>query len=250
MAETRWAFPVFSLAAIRAVIFGWGGACACVVASALDLDGVKPPREIVDQEVKIGARTLRLPSGHWMFVDRSAASVSGGPGPRGRSVVDTAYLVHIEDRTLVASVRIALPRNDIVMPAWNYPCLSANALTIYRQDRESPPGNADCVFIGGRLPSDLDAWLQGYSAPAKNWLTEAGVRLPGTTISIGYLRFSANTFGTIWVLARAEDFDSDAAAIEWAESLRISMKPMFEHRTEAARLPLLPSAAASAGSPP
>ena len=222
---------------------------ACARALALDLGDAKPPVDVVDGEVSLGGRTLLLPPGHWVYVDRSLEVLNAGSPGRPRSVVETVFLMQVEGRALVASVRLALVNGDAEISDWRYACQPAGPLTIYRQDRAVPPGNADCLIVNGRREAALGKWFDGYSAVSKAWLARQGIQLPGTTISVGYLRLPPHTYGVIWVLAPAEDFDSDASAIAWAESLRGATKSMFENGVDTARMPALPVAAVPASAP-
>jgi hypothetical protein len=218
---------------------------ACPRAIGLDLVGAQPPIEVTDHRATIGPRTLLLPEGgRWYYLAQAAKEVTGGPRGQVLSSSRTAYLVQVDHGVFTLGLRLTLLKDDLWRLGWGEePCHAPE--DIYRSERGAM-WQSDCVRINGRR-ADFDRPLGGRKGDTARWLAKEGVRTPEVSVSIVYWRYSTNTFGELSVVVPAEHFDSDAAAIAWAESLRAALKPMFEHRESEARLPPLPAPISHAG---
>jgi hypothetical protein len=220
-------------------------ALAGVPGLALDLVAAKPPIEITDHRATIGPRTLVLPEGgRWYYLGQVVKEVTGGTRGQVLSSSKTAYLVQVDHGAFTLGLRLVLLKDDLWRLGWGEePCHAPE--DIYRSER-GRMWQSDCVRVNGRR-ADFIRPLGGADAGAARWLAKEGIRTPEVSVSIVYWRYATNTFGEVSVVVPAEHFDSDAAAIAWAETLRTAMKPMFEHRQDEATLPALPAPIAQAG---
>jgi hypothetical protein len=219
-------------------------------AGALDLDAATPPVEITDRRATIGPRTIVLPEGgRWYYLGSKKEQVTGGPRDQYISSSRWAGLVQVDRGAFTLGLGLRLLTSDLPHPGWGaQPCDFPE--DIYRKEHGTM-WQSDCVRINGRR-TDFDVPFGGSEGRTARWLAEHGVRTPEVSVSIVYARYASNTFGTLAVVVPAQRFESDAAAIAWAESLRSSLKPLFEHRESEGRLPALPAlvedGAPSAGS--
>ena len=211
-------------------------------ALAIDLETARPPLEILDHQVTSGGRTLQLPDGHWFLVDHQVVPVGGG-APASVGPIDAAYLVEVEDDAVVLAARLWILRNDYRNAAWD-PTPCAGEGDIYMKEHSSVIGQPDCVAVWGKHGHGVAHYLR-FSKPALAWLDARGVQLPDDVVGIKVSRFATNTFGVVLLAVPAEHFDSNAAVIDWAESLRRALKPLLEHRDNEGRLPPLPPAQAA-----
>lgn len=220
-------------------------ASACAAAHALDIASAVPPIEVTDGQLTVGSRTLLLPPGRWYYVDHSQKTIN--TGLHFHSPEDTVYLVQTENGQIALSIRLVLLREDILASGWDFGCL--HDASIYFKERTPSPGRSDCLTIAPRRVNDYDQFIKRYSPRAADWLAARGVTEPVAMIYARYMCFAANTYGVLGVLIPTAHFDSEASAIDWAESMRSALKPWFEHRVDEARLPAiaaLPGAASAA----
>ncbi len=211
---------------------------AATSARAIDLETARPPLEILDHQVTSGGRTLHLPDGRWFLVDHQVVPVDGAPASAGP--IDSAYLVEVEGDAVVLAARLGLLRHDYRNSAWS-PTPCAGEGDIYMKEHSAVMGQPDCVAVWGKHEYGVAHYLR-FSKPALAWLDARGMRLPDDVVGIKVSRFATNTFGVVLLAVPAEHFDSNAAAIDWAESLRRALKPLLEHRDNDGRWPPLPPA--------
>jgi len=236
---------------VRVVAFALALAAASGSAGALDLVATRPPVEIPDGRVTIGARTLVLPPGpgQWFYVDHQERPVAGGPRNLQTSTDDRAFLVRIDRGSLALAAEVYLLRADLLKTGWDdLPC--AGRQDIYLKEHLAAPSLRDCVAVRGLRSADVQAFVAANVPAGPAWLARRKVALPEFAANIRYARFSSNTYGVIDVFVPATHFASDQAAIDWAESLRSALKPVFEHRVDLAAVPALPPASPPASSAP
>jgi len=218
----------------------WLLACAlsAVPAGATDLAAATPPIEIIDHKLTSGPRTLWLPDGHWYLVDLRQDSVSSGAS--GATLADTATFVQVENGKFVLGGRLFILRADALAFGWNFsPCGSPE--DIYLRDRAPNGRQPDCLTVYSRRGNRVGGGANFQPTQrALDWLAERHVSPPDYSVVITYARYATNTFGTLSLTIPADRFDSDAAAIAWSETLRTSLKRLFEHRDDEGHFPALP----------
>jgi hypothetical protein len=201
---------------------------------ALDLAGAKPPLEITDHHATIGGRTLVLPEGgRWFYVGHSTQDLRGGTRETVLTSRVKADLVQVDGGTVVLGLRLQLQKDDLFQVRWGREgCREADDFSA--SERAASP-QSDCLRA-----TKSDAEFDQAFGGARRWPALAQVRAPQAGVAIVYARQAAGTFGQLDVVVPAGRFESDAAAIAWAETLRTGLQPMFEHRQDTASLPPLP----------
>jgi hypothetical protein len=215
------------------------GVAASLPAVAMDIASAKVPVELADGAVSSGQRTLVLPPGNWTLVDHQESLASNGHG--ASAPADAVYLVQVDaDNRLVLGLHVELLRADIPTNFWRaFPCSGTE--DIYLRDRAGQSVFSDCLRVIGQRKggSNTMGLAQTFSKRALNWLDEHNVKTPDFTVAILYARYASNTFGSVDVIVPSERFESQDATVAWAESLRSTLKPLFEHRTSKAMFPAL-----------
>ncbi len=212
---------------------------SCPTIRALDLTTATPPVEIADRQVTVGPRTVRLPAGDWRELDHYVWQASAG---RAIGMVHSSFITRIEHGTIGLSGRIVLLKSDIPASSWrDQPC--GGVEDIYVKDYSPDPELKDCLVVRSVRKKEMIDLLQRTFPNAIRWMANANMAVPDAAVRIRYARYSTNTYGIIDLFVPAEYFESEPAAIEWSESLRSSMKSLFEHRENEGTLPALPTRA-------
>ena len=208
----------------------------CPTTSALDLTTAAPPAEIPDHQVTVGPRTVHLPAGDWRELDHYVWQASAG---RAIGMVHSSFITRIEHGTIGLSGRIVLLKDDIPTSSWrDQPC--GGVEDIYVKDYSLNPELKDCLVVRSIRKKEMSDLLKRTFPNAIRWIESSNMTLPDAAVRIRYARYSTNTYGIIDLFVPAEYFESEPAAIEWSETLRSSLRSLFEHRENEGTLPAFP----------
>jgi hypothetical protein len=216
--------------------------CALALQSAygLDIEENNPPQQIPDGQMKIGARTLQLPTGPWIFVAKNqdhtsdALRMSKATHPK----TFTAYAMSAQDNAMRVGVVLKLPLDSSSVDRWvDEPCKVKDPL--YKDDFQSGFNFPECLLIFKRK-THLTRSKDTFYVQAKEWLTAQNIRNPGPVYEVQYFRFAANEFGWVRIFIPESNAISETEVIEYAKQLPASLKTFFEKRITNASLPPLP----------
>lgn len=218
-------------------------------AQALDVGKARAPAAIADGVLQIGARSVRLPPGEWVLIERDEFEMSGG-GIRYSVDAYRAWAMLLDQRRFRAMVRLEMPISDSVSVGNHQDSLCDVKPVVLVQDFSST--GRDCIALFGY--HDLRRHLQSRAAVAAEWAEDHRIKELDAAAQIGYQRRQANAFGRVDVFVPAGAFTGDDDAHQWAITLRAAFLPLFEGHVDSVTLPPLPAvpppdAAASAAMP-
>jgi hypothetical protein len=224
-------------------------ACAFVLATPparpTDLVEATLPLEVKDMRLTIGKRSLMIPDGRWFAFARETTTFWGG-GMAYDVPADSVITIDADGDQFAMGLTLTLSRGDVPRHM-QHPGRCGYDNEIYHHDRNGFSG-IDCITIRGVYEQDFKAFTRKARELGGKWLEDLPVAAPGPTIAVTFNRISTTTMGRINLILPAEHFSSDAEAVAWAEGLRTSLKPLFEHAVDEGRLPPLPARTAPAAS--
>lgn len=208
-------------------------------AKALDVTQVVPPQAIVDSQLKIGSRVLRLPEGNWNFVAQKIGDVTNTNTNLKIGTTFRAYAMDVKDSDFRGGIQFLLPVASFQTISWRpEPCKVDNVL--YKNDFNSGFSTPECLIVFKRT-SHLRRPTDEFYLQASQWAVNEKVKVAGSFYEIVYTKYATNDFGNIRVWIPVSSVAGDEAAIAWAQTLPDRLKRLFEGRDSEAVFPSLPS---------
>ena len=235
------------VSSIQRLCLALGLAALMPCALALEVPGNPPAKDITDQQITIGPRSLALPEGQWTYIAQAQWSTTQGPPPR--SSVYAAYAMDVQNGRMRGGIVLEMPLRTTYAADWKAErCTSRNPQ--YSDDFGSNVSMPECLQIFKRTGHLLGVQADFY-AQAQQWVQATSVRLPGAVYEVVYTKYSRNDYGRIRVFVPAQSMDNDEAMLAWAKQLPDALRNLMEKRDTRAQLPTLPPlpADALAGNP-
>ena len=227
---------------IQRLCLALGLAALMPCALALEIPGNPPAKDISDQQITIGPRSLALPDGQWTYIAQAQWSTTQGPPPR--SPVYAAYAMDVQNGRMRGGVVLEMPARTTLGADWKAErCNARNPQ--YSEDFGSDLSMPECLQIFKRTGHLLGVQADFY-AQAQQWVQATSVRLPGPVYEVVYSKYSRNDYGRIRVFVPAQSMDNDEAMLAWAKQLPDALRSLMEKRDTRAKLPALPPLPANA----
>ena len=227
---------------VQRLCFALGLAALVPCALALDIPGNPPAKDILDQQITIGARSLALPEGRWTYIAQAQWNTTQGPPPR--SPVYAAYAMDVQNGRMRGGIVLEMPSRTTLGADWKAErCTARNPQ--YSEDFGSTLAMPECLQIFKRTGHLLGIQADFY-AQAQQWVQAKSVRLPGAVYEVVYTKYSHNDYGRIRVFVPAQSMDNDEDMLAWAKQLPDALRSLMEKRDNSAKLPALPPLPAEA----
>ena len=221
---------------VQRLCLALGLAASMPCALALEIPGNPPAKDITDQQITIGPRSLALPEGQWSYIAQAQWSTTQGPPPR--SPVYAAYAMDVQNGRMRAGIVLEMPSRTTLAADWKTErCTARNPQ--YSNDFGSSLAMPECLQIFKRTGHLLGIQADFY-AQAQQWVQAKSVRLPGPVYEVVYTKYARNDYGRIRVFVPAQSMDNDEDMLAWAQQLPDALRNLMEKRDTSAKLPALP----------
>ena len=206
-------------------------------ARALDVVKARAPAAIADGVLQIGARSVHLPPGEWVLIERDEFVMSGG-GIRYSVDAYRAWAMLLDQRRFRAMVRLEMPVSESVSVGNHQDSLCDAGAAVLVQDFSR--SGRDCIALFGY--HDIRRHLQSHAAAAANWTESHRIKELDAAAQVAYQRRQPNAYGRVDIYVPAGAFSGDDDARQWAVTLRAAFLPLFEGHVDSVTLPPLPAA--------
>lgn len=208
-------------------------------ASAVDVVATPPPQTIIDDQLTIGSRTLRLPGGNWSFVAQHKGVVINTANNREVGTTYKVYAVDVKNGSFHNGVELRLPISSFYTRSWRpEPCKVDGFL--FKDDFNSGFTTPECLTVY-KKSSHLIRPSGDFYPQAGQWLSNQDVKQPGAVYEITYTKYATNDFGQIRLWVPVKNVAGDDAIIAWAQGLPDQLRAFFENRDSDAALSPIPS---------
>ena len=122
---------------VQRLCLALGLAALMPCALALEIPGNPPAKDILDQQITIGPRSLALPAGQWTYIAQAQWSTTQGPPPR--SPVYAAYAMDVQNGRMRGGVVLELPSRTTLAADWKCDITRVRMVTLLPMYKGSGP---------------------------------------------------------------------------------------------------------------